>query len=40
MRVDFGPVPFGRTVGDNRSTLFIGAGMRLSTVELRVPLQI
>ena len=23
MRVDFGPLPFGRTVGDNRSTLFV-----------------
>ena len=23
MRVDFRPLPFGRTVGDNRSTLFV-----------------
>ena len=32
MRLDFGSLPFGRTVGDNRSTLFRTVGDNRSTL--------
>ena len=36
MRADFGPLPFGRTVGDNRSTLSVSLVLPTCVFNLRV----